>query len=97
MKEKFVPQRRCAVCMQRKLKEELIRISAKETGIDPDPEGNKEGRGCYVCKDEKCLRAAIKKNAAARSFRRQLSEEEREKVNAYLNLMADKYREKPEV
>ena len=65
MTEKKLPMRRCIGCMQSKPKEELIRILPT-------------GRGAYVCKDEKCLEKALKKNAVFRNLGVGLTEEQLE-------------------
>ena len=63
MIQKKLPMRRCIGCMQSKPKEELIRVLPT-------------GRGAYICKDEKCLNKAIKKNAVFRSLGVELTEED---------------------
>ena len=53
--------------MQSKPKEELIRILPT-------------GRGAYICKDEKCLNKALKKNAVFRNLGVNLTEEQIEEL-----------------
>jgi len=65
MIQKKLPMRRCIGCMQSKPKMELIRILPT-------------GRGAYICKDEKCLNKAIKKNAVYRCLGVELTEEQLE-------------------
>ena len=56
MKQRKIPQRKCIVCGENKDKNDLIRIvKNKEEGIILDPTGKKNGRGAYICKEEKCI------------------------------------------
>lgn len=48
--DKYVPMRRCIVCMQSKPKSELIKLNPYEPG-----------KGRYICDNEKCIELAIKK------------------------------------
>ena len=62
MKQRKIPQRKCIVCGENKDKNDLIRIvKNKEEGIILDPTGKKNGRGAYICKEEKCINEAKKK------------------------------------
>ncbi len=64
MKQRKVPIRMCIGCRQMKPKKELLRIVIpKEGGITLDPSGKLQGRGVYVCPDEKCLLAAQRNKA----------------------------------
>ena len=72
---KKLPQRKCVGCGISKNKSELIRVvrspvktdnNAPEISIDL--KGKKSGRGAYICRDEACLKKALK----ARKFERNL-------------------------
>jgi len=52
-------QRMCAICNERKEKNELIRL-VKQDKITVDITGKMQGRGAYICYDKKCLDKAIK-------------------------------------
>ena len=53
---KTQPQRTCMGCNEKKDKKDLIRIvKSKDNEISIDKTGKKEGRGAYICDDEKCL------------------------------------------
>ena len=55
------PQRTCMGCNLKKDKKDLIRIvKNKENEINVDKTGKLQGRGAYICKDEKCLEKAKK-------------------------------------
>ncbi len=66
---KKVPNRKCIVCGQMKEKHELIRVVKTASGeISVDIGGKANGRGCYVCKNEKCISSARKGKRIERSF-----------------------------
>ena len=53
--------RMCIGCKQMKPKKELIRIvQPKEGEQSADLTGKAQGRGAYVCKNEECLKLAVK-------------------------------------
>ena len=69
MKPKKIPLRMCVGCMQMRPKAELIRIVKETSGdISLDPSGKKNGRGAYICKNEKCLENAIRTKKLQRTF-----------------------------
>ncbi|WP_319780642.1 DUF448 domain-containing protein [Maridesulfovibrio sp.] len=57
--EKHEPTRSCVICRQRFAKEELFRFvvgkGASDSELIPDEKKVKQGRGYYVCGNEKCL------------------------------------------
>jgi len=55
------PQRKCLGCGVSKNKSDLIRVvRSPDNEISIDPKGKKSGRGAYICKDEECLKKAVK-------------------------------------
>lgn len=81
MKQRKIPMRRCAGCMQSRPKKELIRIvSLGEGHISLDLTGKANGRGVYLCPDSSCFQKAKKKNALSRSLGMKLDPEDLEKV-----------------
>ena len=71
-----IPQRTCTGCMQKKNKNELIRIVKNKNGeITVDKTGKKEGRGIYICQSKECLEKAIKSKRIEKSFETKISEE----------------------
>ena len=57
------PQRTCMGCFNKKDKADLIRIvKNKDEEVFIDKTGKAEGRGIYLCNDEKCLDKLIKNN-----------------------------------
>ena len=63
-------------CNETKEKNELFRIvKTKEGIIEIDLTGKKEGRGAYICKNEKCLDKVMKSKRLARVLKREISQE----------------------
>ena len=70
------PQRTCIGCNEKKDKNQLIRIVKNSNSeIELDRNGKKEGRGAYICDDEKCLEKIIKSKRLERIFEMKISEE----------------------
>ena len=70
------PQRTCMGCNEKKDKNLLIRIVKNQNGeISKDRTGKKEGRGAYICDDEKCLEKLIKSKRLERIFEMSISQE----------------------
>ncbi len=70
------PQRTCMGCNQKKDKNELIRIvKNKDNEISIDRTGKKEGRGAYICDDEKCLEKVIKSKRLEKALDIKISQE----------------------
>ena len=68
-KPKKVPLRKCLGCGEMRPKRELIRaVRSPEGEISLDLTGKKNGRGAYICRDSKCLTAAIKAKRFERAF-----------------------------
>ena len=66
---KHMPLRMCIACRQMFDQETMIRFVCNDKITELDTPKKKFGRGAYICKDEKCLKAAEKKNLLARHFR----------------------------
>ena len=67
---KTLPQRRCVGCRNSFDKKDLIRIVKSPEGtISLDITGKKNGRGAYICKNEKCLENAFKKKQLDYAFK----------------------------
>ena len=65
------PMRMCMVCRTRREKQELIRVTADQTGeVSLDRLGKAPGRGAYFCKQKKCIQLARKRRTLERAFSR---------------------------
>ena len=75
-KIKKIPQRKCLGCMNSFPKKELIRVVRTPDGeVCIDLTGKKSGRGAYICKNEACLKKALKAKRIQSNLEVQISEE----------------------
>ena len=72
---RYVPQRMCVACREVKPKSEMIRISSSQGVVSVDYEGNKPGRGSYVCNNAECIEKAQKTRGLQRSLKTDVSAE----------------------
>lgn len=83
---KRLPQRTCIGCNTKKDKKELIRIVKNKNGeIRVDLAGKMEGRGTYICKNEECLKKAIKNKKMARTFEMDIDDKIYEDIRTFIN------------
>ena len=76
MTVKKLPQRRCVGCGISKNKPDLIRVVRDSEGeVSVDLKGKKSGRGAYICKDEECLKKALKARKFERGLEVKMSDE----------------------
>ncbi len=67
---KKVPERMCVVCRNHASKDGFLRVVKTKNGnIELDTDKKYEGRGAYVCANEKCIAEAKKRNSLARAFK----------------------------
>lgn len=65
-----VPMRTCTGCRQAKNKKELIRVVRdKENNVFVDFTGKQNGRGAYICPNEKCLELAVKNKGLEKTLK----------------------------
>ncbi len=70
------PQRTCMGCNEKKDKKQLIRIvKNKDNEISIDRTGKKDGRGAYICDNEKCLEKLKKSKRLEKVFEMNISQE----------------------
>lgn len=76
MKKK--PQRSCVSCRTVRDKNDLLRIVVTPEGdVRYDPTGKLAGRGAYLCRNEECITAELKKAAKlSKGLRKPLTDEE---------------------
>ena len=73
---KKIPMRQCVGCREMKPKKELVRVVKSPEGVvSMDLKGKAPGRGAYVCREEGCLRKAIKTGALGRAFETAIPQE----------------------
>ena len=67
---KKIPMRQCVGCGEMKSKKEMMRIlKTLEGPIVLDVTGKKNGRGAYLCRNQDCLKKAVKSKGLERSFK----------------------------
>jgi predicted RNA-binding protein YlxR (DUF448 family) len=65
-----IPIRTCISCGAKQSKRELIRLAVNGEGLlIRDNEGNRHGRGAYVCRSKSCREQLSKNKRIARRFR----------------------------
>ena len=69
------PQRKCIGCGNRADKDTLYRIVLSDGEPVIDEDQKMPGRGCYLCKKEKCIETAIKRKAFTRALKTEISNE----------------------
>lgn len=73
---KRIPERTCTGCGISKPKQELLRIVRdKENNVSIDLTGKKNGRGAYVCKEDKCIDKLAKTNRLAKVLECEIEKE----------------------
>ncbi|MBE6766896.1 MAG: YlxR family protein [Ruminococcaceae bacterium] len=81
MKSGKIPMRMCVGCGEMKPKSELVRVVKTTEGeIKLDKTGKLNGRGAYICREEKCLLAAQKAKRFEKAFSSAVPEAELEKI-----------------
>lgn len=77
--------RRCISCNEQKDKRELLRIvKPKDSKIEIDLTGKKNGRGAYICRNENCLKKAIKTKKLERVFETKIDNEFYESIRGVI-------------
>jgi predicted RNA-binding protein YlxR (DUF448 family) len=61
------PQRKCVGCRRVRPQTELLRLAAEAGKAVPGRD--KPGRGCWLCREEACARAALKTGQIPRALR----------------------------
>jgi len=76
MKKK--PQRSCVSCRTIRDKSDLLRVVVTPDGdVAYDPTGKLAGRGAYLCRNEECITAELKKAAKlSKGLKKPLTDEE---------------------
>ncbi len=83
-KSKHIPQRTCIGCREVLSKRQLIRLVRTGEGIVVDPTGKLAGRGAYLHNQKSCWQSALK-GALAHALKTELTEQDKQKLRAYLD------------
>ena len=82
--KKHIPQRRCVACREVNEKRSLVRIVRTPEGVAVDPTGRMPGRGAYLHDSRECWEKALKKGILARGLKTEISPEDMEVLQAYM-------------
>lgn len=85
---KHIPQRTCVGCRVVLSKRELIRVVRTPEGVVVDKTGKLAGRGAYLHDARSCWEKGLK-GSLARALRVELTEEDRERLAAFINTLPD--------
>ncbi len=78
---KHIPQRTCLACRKIKTKQELVRlVRISDDSVEVDIDGNKTGRGAYLCPSSECWEIGLKGSRLERSLRTILTQDNREQL-----------------
>jgi len=75
---KHVPARTCVICREKAGKRMLTRIVRAEHGIIIDPTGKLNGRGAYLCDEERCWSKAATSDILAQALKTTLTDSDRQ-------------------
>ena len=85
---KHIPQRTCVGCRTVMPKRQLIRIVRSPDGVQVDSTGKLAGRGAYLHDRRSCWERGLK-GTLARALKTELADEERERLQAYLETLPE--------
>ena len=79
------PLRIYCVCRQKKPKNELIRLTMSEGSLHINNDKQKYfGRSAYICKNESCINASVKKRSLNRAFKREIPQETYDELTKFI-------------
>lgn len=83
--KKHIPQRTCVACREVNEKRSLVRIVRTSDGVVIDTTGRMPGRGAYLHDSKECWEKALKRGVLARSLKTEISQENMEILQAYMD------------
>lgn len=87
---RHVPSRTCVACGRVRPKRELIRLVRISGGsVEVDTSGKKAGRGAYLCSLPDCWEAGLKGNRLEHTLRTTLSQDNREQLIRYEQVLKE--------
>lgn len=72
---KHIPNRKCVACGESFPQKTMIKVTKSGESFFIDETMKKNGRGAYVCKNEKCINDACTKKQFNRSFKANVPDE----------------------
>lgn len=86
--KKHIPQRTCVACREVNEKRSLIRLVRTPDGVAIDMTGRMPGRGAYLHDSKECWEKALKRGVLARSLKTELSQENMEMLQAFMDKLS---------
>ena len=86
--KKHIPQRTCVACREVNEKRSLIRLVRTPDGVVIDTTGRLPGRGAYLHDSKECWEKALKRGVLARSLKTEISQENMEILQAYMEKLS---------
>lgn len=86
--KKHIPQRTCVACREVNEKRSLIRLVRTPDGVAIDMTGRMPGRGAYIHDSKECWEKALKRGVLARSLKTELSQENMEMLQAFMDKLS---------
>lgn len=74
-KGRYLPLRTCVACRTIRPKSEMIRVLNVNSTISVDDGTIKTGRGAYICKNEACIKKAMKIKGLERGLKAYVGED----------------------
>ena len=79
-----VPQRTCVACRSIRGKRDLIRVVRTVDGqVVVDPSGKKSGRGAYLCRQQSCWEAGLRRGVLERALKQAVPDHCRSELDAF--------------
>ncbi|MCK6583881.1 MAG: YlxR family protein [Anaerolineales bacterium] len=85
---KHIPQRTCVGCGEVLAKRQMLRIVRTAEGVRVDPTGKLAGRGAYLHDQRSCWARGIK-GALAHALKTELSNEDRARLEEFMNTLPE--------
>lgn len=85
---KHIPQRTCVGCREVLAKRQMLRIVRTAEGVRVDPTGKLAGRGAYLHDKRSCWERGIK-GALAHALKTELSNEDRARLEEFMNTLPE--------
>ena len=92
MRDKYIAQRACKGCGEKRPKSEMIRLGYDGTFKITIWNGKKDkGRGAYICPDTSCLKKARKKDRLSKGLRVSVPDEMYDQIEVIIKKRGEKY------
>ncbi len=84
-RRRHIPTRTCVACRTSRAKRDLVRVVRTPEGeLVIDETGKRNGRGAYLCRQQRCWELAFKRASIERALQSALIAEERVMLSNYM-------------